>query len=120
MAERTTVSFAEGEIAALRAILADPAARAILEARLARLRNHVPAAGGHFGVEPLELGSTSDAVRALLRVGLDVVDSDYMAMVYAANASLVAEFISSQGMEEMLNSSHKSVQIAAEAAPAQA
>jgi hypothetical protein len=104
---RKSVSFDEGEVQALDALLDDKEALEILQERLSRLRFHVPALGSYLDVDALDVASVSDLTRALVRVGLDAVDRDYMSRAYARVAPTMAQFLAEPGVKQFLDESSR-------------
>jgi hypothetical protein len=107
--ERKTISFDAGESQAVRYVLEEKeVALDIVHRQVAR--HYVPALGRHLVVSPVdEVESMSDAVRVLVRLGLDVVERERLAREYERAAPEMAKILSSPAMAGLLAASDRAL-----------
>ncbi len=106
--ERMSVSFDEGERQALAEITEVPELAEVFWDRASRLRHRVPVGGDLLSVEDLG-DSASDVVRALVRIGLDAVARQHMALKYLAAAPALTEVMEDKGLAALFAASQEAL-----------
>ena len=107
--ERKTISFDEGECQAVEAVLGDQGVLEAFYGRVGKVRHHVATGGVLFDVGDLGGPSFSDTVRALVRIGLDTVDHEYMARQYQAAAPAMSAALADPGVASLLATSNRMI-----------
>jgi hypothetical protein len=107
--DRKTISFDAGESQAVRAVLEEKEVTLdIVHRHVARY--YVPALGHHLAVSPVDdMESMSDAVRVLVRLGLNVVEQERLAREYERAAPEMAKMLSTPAVAGLLAGSDRAL-----------
>src|ERR1035437_7522835 len=107
--ERKKNSFGGGEYRAIEALLDDKETFEVFNERLMRLRNHVPSSGTFWPVDALDVSSFSDAVRALVRIGLESVDRQSMTRQYELAAPKMEAILADSSIAGLIAASNRTI-----------